>query len=167
MEITADLVKFDLLKGVSPTEIFENLFEDDDQADDIFVLSAGELPGGWSDSVRLYGQAGDGLGKYLVGAVAEVTRNCLRDGYARLLLPKLMPDELGLRTCPDEHYIGSFAPSTAHSIFNYMKKTSKFWIEGSKPSSACSLDIDSYLEQWKVLVESAYKKDLGVLIHMG
>ena len=170
MEVTADLIQYDMLKNRSAEEILLEVFEDDDMTDHIFIRSGYQLPGGWSDSALIFGAVADCCVKLMQGKIEPVNQLRLFCGFARLFVYQYMPDELGLRNIPEENYISSFSERVADEIHFHLNEACQALLVASLVDSGFDGNeetANAYLNQWKVLIEEAVQERLGILIHMG
>lgn len=165
MQITVDLIRYEKLVDHSSEVILLDLFEDDDLVDDIFVLGGDELPGGWGDSVSLWGCLCDCCEGQLKRAKHRAVH-----AWGRLVLPSMMPDELNLRSFPDEGFIASISPLTVTELAADINLASVDELVDCLVKTCRDVPLamaNGYVAQWVTLINEAAQRKLGVIIHLG
>jgi len=165
MQITADLIRYEKLVDKSSEVILFDLFEDDDIADDVFVLGGHELAGGWGNSASLWGCLCDCCEGQWVH-----TENRAKHAWGRLVLPYMMPDELNLRSFPDEGFIASISPVTVTEIAADINLASVDELVNCLVKTCRDVPLvtaSNYVAQWVTLINEAAQQQLGVIIHLG
>ncbi len=167
MEVSIDLIVFEKLSKYSASEILNDVFEDDDLSDSLFITSGYELEGGWSDSYQVYGSFTDACSS--LAQVTDVDKS-LKKSYFRIFLANSMYDDLSLRDFPEEGYISSISSNHCKKINAALNKTrGDALIKKARGffNNPEEVDLEAYLNQWNNAFSKAAENNLGILIHMG
>lgn len=171
MQVTFDLIDYHKLAGNAPEAILFGIFEDDEEADRIFLKSGYDF--GVSDSYAVFGKCQDFCEQ--ISANVTETRGAkwqaLECGLFRMFVPSLMYDDLGFNRFPEEGYISSV--STEHLIlvhqgFQQLEQETAV-LDSLFNSSGIEYRpiLQSYVNAIRDLIEYGAGQNQGLLIHLG